>query len=460
MNFRDREVCVLGLGYVGLTLAATLADVGFRVTGVEIRDSVLEKLKAGEPHFHEPGLKEMLLRVIHNGSFQFVKRIPQNSSATVFIITVGTPLGTAGHARLDMIESITAEISEHLKAGDMVIVRSTVMLGTTQRVVKSILDRRGVEYDLAFCPERTVEGQALRELRELPQIVGGLTFKATVRAAQFFQMTTPTVVRVDNMETAEMIKQVDNVSRDVQFAFANEIARMCDAAGISAQQVISAGKLGYPRTNLPMPGLVGGPCLEKDTHIFAEGMSHFGVTPDISLTARKLNENQPEQVVRSLRTITDKIRGFPEAPTLSLLGIAFKGRPVTDDLRGTMARPVLAALKKYYPKAKFKGFDAVVSPDEIRSFGLEYCETVESAFEGVDMVLILNNHPVFSSMPINSLVSLMSKPGIVYDFWNNHSGSSVRFPPGYGYIALGSHGQALLPKDFSLPPHRQHEVTI
>ena len=444
-QFRDKTVCVLGLGYVGLTLAATLADVGFKVLGIEIRDDVLRMLQDGAPHFYEPGLKEKLGRVVRNGNLEFYKKIPKGNSATVYIITVGTPLGTTGHARLDMIENISAEIATHLKEGDLVIVRSTVMLGTTRRVVKGLLDKAGVKYDLAFCPERTVEGQALRELRELPQIVGGLNFESTVRAAQFFQMTTPTVVRVDNMETAEMIKMVDNVQRDVGFAFSNEVARMCDAAGISALQVISAGKLGYPRTNLPLPGLVGGPCLEKDTHIFAEGMSRYGVVPEVSLKARRLNENQPMEVVTGLRAITDSIQGFATRPTITLMGIAFKGRPVTDDLRGTMARPVFAALKEKFPDATFRGFDPVVSKTEIQAFGLNPCETIERGFEGSDLVVILNNHPLFSSMPVENMAGAMNKPGLIYDFWNNFVAKSLHLPNGVGYLALGSHGQGILP---------------
>ena len=143
--------------------------------------------------------------------------------------------------------------------------RSTVKIGTTRNLVHPVLEASGKRFDLAFCPERTVEGQALEELRWLPQIVGGETLDVTVRAGQLFQFLTPTVVRVSSVETAEMVKLVDNSQRDVHFAYSNEVARVCDVIGISAAEVIQAGKRGYPRTNLPMPGPVGGPCLEKDS---------------------------------------------------------------------------------------------------------------------------------------------------------------------------------------------------
>jgi nucleotide sugar dehydrogenase len=322
--------------------------------------------------------------------------------------------------------------------------RSTVKLGTTRRIVTPILDAARVPYELAFCPERTLEGRALVELRQLPQIVGGMTPEAAVRAGQIFQFLTPTVVRVSDVETAEMIKLVDNSQRDVAFAYANEIARACDAVGVSAAEVISAGKLGYPRTNLPMPGPVGGPCLEKDPYIFAEGLKERGIEPEITLAARRLNERQPEEVVAHIAKVL-AAAGVPGAPVVTLLGIAFKGQPPTDDLRGTMARPVLVALKKKYPNARFCGYDAVVSQEGIRQFGVEPRESLAAALEGAHLALILNNHPVFSSMPVIELAARMARPALIYDFWNCFSAADLALPQGVGYMALGSHGHARLP---------------
>jgi nucleotide sugar dehydrogenase len=444
-QIQDHQICVMGLGYVGLTLAVVMADVGFDVLGVEIRDDVLEKLKRGEPSFFEPGLKEKLERVIESRRLSFHKNIPPGRRASAYILTVGTPLGGDGKPRLDMIETCAREVRQHLKEGDIVILRSTVMLGTTRRLVLPILLESGVQFDLAFCPERTLEGQALQELRALPQIVGGFDFKSVVRASQIFQMLTPTVVRVDDLETAEMIKLVDNTQRDVHFAFSNEIARLCDGVGIRAAQVIQAGKLGYPRTNLPLPGPVGGPCLSKDTYILAEGVRHWGLEPEIALAARRLNEFQPESVVKELKRLLKDLKGFPTRLVITLLGLAFKGRPVTDDLRGTMARPLLDAVKNYFPESIYRGFDPVVTHDEVRHFGLEPVATLESAFEGSHLVFILNNHPLFSSMALETLVKRMANPSLVYDFWNHHVPDQLHFPPHVGYIPLGSFNRALLP---------------
>lgn len=443
-TFPDKHVCILGLGYVGLTLAVAMADIGFKVIGIEIREEVLAILRKGKAHFHEPGLEERLRRVIQSGRLQCVKHIPEDWSGNVFIITVGTPLDDTGRSRLDMVESVSIEVADRMQDEALIIMRSTVKLGVTRKIVTPILVSSGKRFDLAFCPERTLEGKALVELRQLPQIVGGINNKSTVRASQLFQFITPTVVRVSSVETAEMIKLIDNSQRDVTFAYANEVAHACDAIGVSAAEVIQAGKLGYPRTNLPIPGPVGGPCLEKDPYILAEGLRELGIELEITMAARRTNENQPAQVVSHLKLITSGLRRFSQKPIITLMGIAFKGQPATDDLRGTMAKPILAQLRKAFLSAEFRGYDAVVSQADICSFGLDPVATLEQAFANSSLILILNNHPIFSTMPIDYLALGMHKPGLVYDFWNCFKTTDLQLPQGIAYITLGSHGLANL----------------
>ena len=439
-SFSDNRVSILGLGYVGLTLAVAMADIGFSVLGVEIREDVLALLEKGESHFHEPGLQQRLRRVIKSGNLRFAKHIPHDWMGSVFIITVGTPLDMNGRSRMDMVKNIGREVAEQMRNGSLVIMRSTVKLGTTRKVITPLLVASGKKFDLAFCPERTLEGKALVELRQLPQIVGGMTDEAAVRASQLFQFVTPTVVRVSSVETAEMIKLIDNAQRDVAFAYANEVARACDAIGISAAEVIQAGKLGYPRTNLPMPGPVGGPCLEKDSHILAEGLRELGVEPEITMAARRTNENQPAEVVSHLKRITNGISGFPPKPIITLMGLAFKGYPSTDDLRGTMAKPIFACLREAFPEAEFHGYDAVVNNAETRNFGLEPMSSLNQAFKNASLILILNNHPEFGTMDIEELALGMQSPGLIYDFWNFFKSNDLHLPDGVLYMALGSHG--------------------
>lgn len=441
-SFADRNVCVLGLGYVGLTLAVAMADAGFRVHGVEVRRDVLDKLARGIPHFHEPGLAEKLRHVMERRRFTFSQSHDGCETASVFIVTVGTPLGQDGQVRTDMIEAATRQVAACLHDGDLVILRSTVKLGTTRSVVAPILRATGKRFDIAFCPERTLEGQALVELNQLPQIIGAESLEVATRAAQIFGFLTPTTVKVSTLETAELIKLVDNTYRDVTFAFSNEIARLCSAMEISAVEVARAGKLGYPRTNLPLPGPVGGPCLEKDPHILIEAAHAVGVEMPITAAGRQVNESQPVEVAEFLGKLANSMQGFPREPTISLMGLAFKGRPATDDLRGTMAKPVFEELRHRFPTARWRGFDAVVAPDDIRSFGLEPANSMGEAVQGANLAVILNNHPVFTSMPLPDLAGRMDRPGVIYDFWNNFNSRDVDLPEGTAYVALGSHGAA------------------
>jgi nucleotide sugar dehydrogenase len=439
-DFPDRTVCIFGQGYVGLTLAAVMADIGFDVIGTEIRDDVLACLRKGKAHFHEPGLDELVGKLVARGRLRFKKHLERGDKPTVFIVTVGTPLGADGKVNLSSIQNVSDEIAKNLKRGDMVVMRSTVKLGTTRRIVIPILDSAGVDYDVAFCPERTLEGQALPELRHLPQIVGSVSPRARIRAAQLFSFLTPTVVQVSSLETAETIKLIDNTQRDVAFAFANEVARICDAIGVSAREVIQSGKLGYPRTNLPLPGPVGGPCLEKDPHIMVEGLREVGLEPEITIAARRINERQPTETVAEIRRWLESKPNFPGRPVVTLAGLAFKGRPATDDLRGTMARPILAALRDAFPKGEYRGFDAVVPGDIVkREFDLASAATLEDAFEGANLVVLANNHPCFAGMPVERLAERMAAPGLIYDYWNNFDGPELKLPDGVRYMALGSH---------------------
>lgn len=442
LDYPDQTVCVLGLGFVGLTLATALADVGFTVIGTEIRQELLDQLATGNPHFFEPGLTTKLRKVIKTGVLRVYKDIPATCKAKVFIITVGTPIDENKKINLSGITNICNDIALHLKDDDLVILRSTVKLGTTRSVVLPILKATGKRFQIAFCPERTVEGQAMTELRYLPQVIGADNLSTSLRAAHLFQFLTPTVLRVGDWETAEMIKLIDNTKRDVMFGFSNEVARMCDAAGLSADEVISAGRFGYSRTDLPTPGPVGGPCLSKDSHILVQSMMEYNVMPEIVAAARRVNEHQPVEVVDFLsRHLRSKI-GFPQNPVISLLGIAFKGRPATDDVRGTTARPIFEALKRAFPNAEFFGYDPVVHPEIILQFGLKPKLEIQDALAKSNLVLILNNHPFFSTLQLENLAVDMAKPGVIYDFWNNYNPENLCLPSGIQYIPLGSHKYA------------------
>ena len=438
----DQNVCILGLGYVGLTLAVAMADAGFRVHGIERRQEVIDLLATGKAHFWEPRLDDKLKRVVESGVFTFSTGVDPDFPGTVYILTVGTPLGADGKASLDAVERAAGQVASVMPDGALVILRSTVKLGTARNVVAPVLEASGRGFELAVCPERTLEGKALIELNELPQIIGSDDPETRQRCQQLFGALTPTAIAMSSLEAAELTKLVDNTYRDVTFAFANEIAQLCGHAGLSAHEIISAGRLGYPRTNVALPGPVGGPCLEKDPHILVESAKSYGVTMNITAAARHVNEVQPAETVALIRGAYEAAGGGA-APKIALCGLAFKGVPATDDLRGTMAAPILKALKEAFPDGRFTGFDPVVPEEAARDyFDIETAPTLEEACEGAAIVVIANNHPQFQRLEMPALAATMAAPGLIYDYWNMHNRDVDGLPAEIRYLSLGSERKA------------------
>jgi UDP-N-acetyl-D-mannosaminuronic acid dehydrogenase len=434
------DVGVVGLGFVGLTLATVLAEVGHRVLGIERREEVVELTNKGVPHFSEAGLPAALSRVVNSGGLLARTKLDPDVVCRTYIITVGTPLGPDGLARVDMIEAAAREVAANLTDGALVILRSTVKVGTTRNVVKPILDATGKKYDIAMCPERTLEGKALHELREVPQIVGADSVEVTERAATLFRRITGSVIAMQSYEAAEILKLVDNTYRDVQFAFANEVARVCDAFGVNATDVISAGKLGYPRTNVALPGLVGGPCLEKDPHILEQSAQARGIELEVTKAARLVNERQPDETVEFIDAELRR-RGFPDDAPITVLGMAFKGVPATDDLRGSMSIRVLDALRRVRGSAPITLFDPVIEPASLaESFpGHGTAASLVEAVSGAAAVVIANNHPELGVTTPSALAELMLPDGFVYDYWNHFSKLGSAELSG-AYFAVGNAG--------------------
>lgn len=434
----DFDIAVVGLGYVGLTLATVLAEVGFRVLGVERRTDVVDRTNQAEPHFSEVGLAEALQRVRQAGRLQAVASFPAATQADVYIITVGTPLDRQGRVRLDMIEAASREVAQNMSDDALVILRSTVHVGTAREVVSRILTESGKRFDIAVCPERTLEGKALQELRQLPQIVGADDQTVRERAERVFRRLTKSIVQVSSLESAEIIKLVDNTYRDLQFAFANEVARVCEVWDVNAHEVIASGKLGYERTHVALPGLVGGPCLEKDPHIFRQSALAKGIDLEITAAGRLVNERQPGETVAF---IVDQIksRGLGQAPRIALLGMAFKGRPATDDLRGSMSLKVLSLLQAALPTAQITVYDPVIAPDVLVTnlSGVRVVSSLVQAITQAHVTIIANNHPELGQQSPIALQRLMEPAAFIYDYWNHFSDLSDA-ELGSSYFAVGN----------------------
>lgn len=413
------DVCVVGLGYVGLTLATAFAARGLRVTGTERRTEVVAALSRGEATFYEAGLSEALAEAVASGRLRAVDATAPLPTARSYIITVGTPLDDGATSDADLTDALRA-VAAGMPAGALVVLRSTVKLGTTEGVAADILGSSGKDFLLAMAPERTVEGKAMAELTSLPQIVGGRDEASLAAAADLFSRLGVQIVPVASPHEAEFAKLISNTWRDLQFAFANELAYLADAAGVDVYRVIEAAGRGYDRLSLALPGPVAGPCLEKDAYILGESAIAYGADAQLSLAARSVNEHIVPHVARIAAA------ALPQAPaSVAIIGLAFKGRPATSDVRGSLAADFATEFTRRWPGAELLGWDPQVSPADATTLGLTPTTLARAA--GAEVVLLHTNHAEFSSRSFHETLIANLPPGaLVLDLWNQTEPLSAR----------------------------------
>lgn len=425
-------VGVVGLGYVGLTLAVVLARRGVTVHGVDVSPRVLESLAAGRPHLFEPGveegLRELLGERLHVGA-----ALPERAVEAA-ILCVSTPVSPEARAPvLDNLRAAARHVAERCAPGTLVVVRSTVPVGATRGVVLPELARRWGRARLAFAPERTIQGQALRELEELPQVVGGLDAEGREAAAALFARITSRIVRVSSLEAAELVKLVNNCHTDLIYAYGNEVALLAERWGLDPLEVIRAANLDYPRPDLSRPGYVGGGCLSKDPYILLAAARDAGAEPWLIGQARALNEHVPVHAAERVVSLIRETRGSTEGARLSVLGWAYKGWPPTDDMRGAPVLPMLPIFRA--AGLALSGHDYLVASAVIRELGAMPV-SAEAAFDGADAVLLVTNHPEYAKLDLPRLLARLRRPAVVYDSWRLLDEDTVR-QAGVRYAGIG-----------------------
>jgi UDP-N-acetyl-D-mannosaminuronic acid dehydrogenase len=426
------RVGVVGLGYVGLTLAVTLAKKGFAVFGVDRAPHVIEALAAGRPHIFEPGVEEAW-RAFLGDRVHVATTLPREPLDAV-VLCVSTPVDPATHAPdLEGLRAAARAVAERCGPGTLVIVRSTVPIGASRGVVLPELAARWGGARLAFCPERTIQGQALRELEQLPQVVGGLDDRSAEAAAALFARVTSHVIRVSSLEAAEMVKLVNNCHTDLIYSFGNEVALLAERARLDPLEVIRAANLDYPRPDLSKPGYVGGGCLSKDPYILMASGQALGHEPWLVGRARALNEYLPGHVARRFLDLLAEARGGLDGARVVVLGFAYKGWPPTDDMRGAPVLPMLEVLRA--APVALAGHDFLVAPGMIRNMGVEP-RPLEQAFEGADGVLVVTDHPEYAKLDLGAVLAQLRRPALIYDSWRILDEATVR-AAGVRYAAIG-----------------------
>jgi UDP-N-acetyl-D-mannosaminuronic acid dehydrogenase len=438
-DFRKYDVCVYGLGFVGLTLAVILAESGLKVIGLDKNIEVINKLKCGLPHFSEQGLPELLIKHLDRSLIVSANE-KEPISARVHIIAVGTPLDSDQVPRLDFVSLAAHTVAKNLMEGDLVIVRSTVYVGASRTLIKPILDTAQIEYSLTFCPERTLEGRALEELTQLPQICSGLTEFDRERAIKFFSKYNNNIELVSSLETAEFIKLVDNTFRDVSFGFANEIELIGHSYGIDPYEAISIANNNYPRTNIPLPGPVGGPCLSKDPYILGFNLDKKEIefASTITMAARRVNENY---INKSMETISKIIKTSGcEADEISIvvLGAAFKGSPQTSDIRNSLSLITASKMLESGFVKSVSVLDETVISEEILSLGFNYIQKFDEIM-GSLIVCLIGHHGYQVEKNFKELAGFAHNFGgriKIITFWGSKGNELVTYFQGIDSIEI------------------------
>ena len=348
ISMENTNVCILGLGYIGLPTAAVLAAHGARVHGMDVNPRVVDTINRGEIHIVEPELDAFVRSAVASGR---LTAHLQPQPADVFIIAVPTPFKDDHKPDLSYVDSATLALAPVLAAGNLVILESTSPVGTTERVsallaqarpdLRIALDADSTDIDVcvAHCPERVLPGQVIRELVENDRIVGGITNACTERAVAFYGAFVKGQCLATTARTAEMCKLTENAFRDVNIAFANELSLICETMQVDVWELIRMANR-HPRVNILQPGCgVGGHCIAVDPWFIVDSAP---AQARLIRTAREVNDYKPQHVV-STTLATAKELG---ARKIAVLGLAFK--PDIDDLRESPALQIALALSRQH----------------------------------------------------------------------------------------------------------------
>jgi UDP-N-acetyl-D-mannosaminuronic acid dehydrogenase len=322
----QKVVIVGGGGHVGLPLALVLADTGFQSVSLDISQDVVDSINSGKMPFAEEGAQAMLTKTLRNKSFYATTDHKEISSAEIVFVVIGTPVDEHLNPDPNSVVHAMSACIPYMNSGQLVILRSTVFPGVTERV-KNLLEQSDLKPDVTFCPERILEGHALKELHELPQIIGANDEKAASRASAIFETLGVKTIRV-TPEEAELAKLFTNVWRYIKFAAANQFWLMSNEAGLDFSKIREAVTFDYPRaSDLPNAGFSAGPCLFKDTmQLAAFSNNTFG----LGHSAMMVNEGLPLYVVKKIEEKYDL-----KELRVGILGAAFKGE--SDDIRSSLS---------------------------------------------------------------------------------------------------------------------------
>ncbi len=451
-GMRFNHIVVIGMGYVGIPAAALFADVDrITVTGIQRRSKrsgwKIDYLNKGKCPIggDEPGLPELIEKVVKNEKFKVTDEISVCRDADAILIDVQTPVEANHMPRYESLKSVCQQIGPFLKQNVLIVIESTVAPGTTEHIVKPILEKHsgktaGKEFFLVFSYERVMVGRLLHNLTNLPRIVGGIDEKSTELGMELYKMIVKSDLYPSNVLTAEIAKVVENTYRDVNIAFSNEVALICESLGANVYEVRNlvntlpndpSNPATNPVRNMHIPGAgVGGHCLPKDPWLLKYGLDNYGKTkfiPNIIVGSREMNDFMPKHMVDLLvRGLTEVGVGIKNT-RICILGLAFIAN--SDDTRNTPAIPIYDLLKDHEASA-------IIHDSYVKEFnGIEFTNDLNEAIKDADAIMIVTGHKQYYNINLSDLKSAM-RHNIIIDGRNVFDAKNCR-ELGFIYYGVG-----------------------
>ena len=441
------KIVVIGMGYVGIPCAALLADVdGFEVIGLQRRSKrsgwKIDLLNSGKSPFEgvEPGLDELIAKVVEKGTFKVTDDITVLSDADVILIDVQTPTDTQNMPQYISLREVSKNIGKYIRKGALVVIESTVAPGTTQNVVQKIIEKEsgfkgGVDFDLVFSYERVMPGKLINNIVNLPRVLGGITPEGAQRAAELYSKIVKEKLYITSTLTAELSKTIENAYRDVNIAFANEMALVCESLGVDIyeiREIINA----LDSRDLHIPGAgVGGHCLPKDPWLLRYGIYEYGswkIEPEFISLARRINDYMPVHLANLVENALAAKGIHMNEAIVTVLGIAYLEN--SDDTRNTPAATFIATLQS-------KGADIRLHDPYVQTWEFSHHDIMRDfaeAAKGSDCLAIVTKHAEYYSMDFNKLKALMRTP-IIIDGRNVVDQDAV-LQEGFEYRCIGKVG--------------------
>jgi UDP-N-acetyl-D-mannosaminuronic acid dehydrogenase len=424
-----KKVVVIGMGYVGIPVATLFANVeGFTVVGVQRRSKrsgwKIDWLNEGKNPIggDEPGLSGLIARVVKKGTFRVVEDVSTCKDADAILIDVQTPVDANRVPNYESLEEVSTDVGKHMRRGALVVVESTVAPGTTDNVVKPLLEKSsgmkaGKDFFLAFCYERVMVGRLIRNIVELPRVVGGINQESTERATELYGHIVKAKLCPTDILTAEVAKVVENTYRDVNIAFANEVGLICESLGVDAYKVRElvnmlpndpANPASNPIRNMHYPGGgVGGHCLPKDPWLLKYGLDKYGrfkFLPKVIVSSRELNDSMPKHVVDLVENALAEHGKKLKGAKVAILGVAFIEN--SDDTRNTPSATLFAELKK-------RGAKPVLHDPVVRNFDLPFTNDLDKALTDADAVILSTKHKEYLKLDLSKLKKKLATPVLI-----------------------------------------------